>query len=55
MEKRIGIEFFQLKEEIQRRNQEQNEHFEEVRRIKGGLNDTKRNIAELLTLISKRK
>jgi hypothetical protein len=55
MEKRIGIEFFQLKEEIQRRNQEQNEQFEEVRRIRGGLNDTKRNIAELLTMISKRK
>lgn len=27
MEKRIGVEFFQLKEEIQRRNQEQNDQF----------------------------
>lgn len=55
MEKRIGIEFFQLKEEIQKRSLEQNEQFEEVKRLKGSLKETKRNIAELLTMISKRK
>jgi ribosomal protein L29 len=55
MEKRIGIEFFQLKEEIQKRSSEQNDQFEEVRRLKGNLKDTKKNIAELLTLISKKK
>ena len=55
MEKRIGVEFFQLKEEIQKRNQEQNEQFEEAKRIRGNVKETKRSIAELLTLISQRK
>jgi hypothetical protein len=52
MEQRFGKEFFQLQEEIFKKKNEYSCQFDEIKKIKSDLMETKKNIAEVLNSIS---
>ena len=52
MEQRFGKEFFQLQEEIFKKKNEYNYQFEEIKKVKNDLMETKKNIAEVLNSIT---
>lgn len=52
MEQRFGKEFFQLQEEIFKKKHEYNSQFDEIKKIKTDLMETKKNIAEVLNSLA---
>ena len=52
MEQRFGKEFFQLQEEIFKKKHEYNSQFDEIKKIKSDLMETKKNIAEVLNSLA---
>ena len=52
MEQRFGKEFFQLQEDIFKKKNEYASQFEEIKKIKGDLMETKKNIGEVLNSIT---